>query len=179
MSVALTVIVKDENGNLLNNADVTVAPGDFTAKTNENGEAALNIEGANRYQVTVSAGESEQTVPYYDTGKPNAKLEVNLQYFKQLNEVKGETTDSGSTPWYQTDVAYAGYAVAFVIVLAVIVKVVMSKRNASRHARRSTRATTTSQPTSAQESTAVEDVASELEKESKTAKTKKSKKSSK
>lgn len=125
MAVELTVIVKGEDGKLLENAEVTVTPGNFSAKTNSDGEATLTIDGADRYQVHVKSGDSEQTVPFYNT---SPKLEVSLKHLKELKEVQGQNTDSGSMPWYQTDIAYAGYAVALVVALAIIVNMIAKKK---------------------------------------------------
>lgn len=129
MAVELTVIVKGEDGKLLENAEVTVTPGNFSAKTNSDGEATLTIDGADRYQVHVKSGDSEQTVPFYNT---SPKLEVNLKHLKELKEVQGQNTDSGSMPWYQADFAYAGYAVVLVIIFAIVMKLVNKKKNTSQ-----------------------------------------------
>jgi hypothetical protein len=113
VAVSLTVIVKGEDGKLLSNAEVSISPGDFTATTNSDGEATLNIDGSDRYQVHVKSDNSEQTVPFYVVNnQASAKLDINLQYFKELREVQGQSTEPNATPWYQADFAYAGYAVS-------------------------------------------------------------------
>lgn len=133
MAVSLTVIVKGEDGKLLSNAEVSISPGDFTATTNSDGEATLNIDGSDRYQVHVKSDNSEQTVPFYVVNnQASAKLDINLQYFKELREVQGQSTEPNATPWYQTDFAYAGYAVVLVIIFAIVMKLVNKKKNTSQ-----------------------------------------------
>lgn len=131
MAVELTVIVKGEDGSLLEGANVRVTPGDVQAVTNTEGEAKLTVDGADRFQVTVSNGDSQQTVPFYVIEKQqSAKLEVNLQYFKQLNEAKKEQVQVVTpTPWYQTDAAYAGYGIAAIVLIAIIVAAVIKRKH--------------------------------------------------
>jgi hypothetical protein len=135
--VNLTVIVKGEDGKLLDNAEVSVNPGEFTAKTNSNGEAALSIEGSSRYQVTVEAGDVEQTVPFYVIdNQSNARLEVNLQYFKEQSKdqaEKGSQTVSVETPWYQTTVAYAGYTTGVILLIIALILIARRPKAKKKH----------------------------------------------
>lgn len=130
MSIDLTVIVKDSNGKLFEGAKVIVTPGKFEAETNEKGEAKLPIDGANRYEVEVVAGDVDQTVPFYPTkDQDEARLEVNLQYFEQLEKNEGaseaQTVDDVSNPWYQVSHEQSGYLLAGAIVLLIVVVVAM------------------------------------------------------
>lgn len=138
MAVELTVIVKGEDGGLLSNAQVSVAPGGFTATTGENGEAVVTVDGASRYQVTVRAGETEETVPFYVIdSQPTARLEVNLQYLKERNELKTEETQVASeTPWYQTTGAYVGYVGLGVLLAIVVIGFVLKRHKKSRRKKR-------------------------------------------
>lgn len=124
MAVELTVIVKGEDGKLLSGATVSATPGGASETTNEAGEAKITVDGADRYEVTISAGDAEQTVPYYVIdGQTSARLDVNLQYFKQMKETKALTTQSAepTQPWYQTDIAYIGFGVVAVLLLVFVV----------------------------------------------------------
>lgn len=128
MFIDLTVIIKDKNGKLFEGAEITVTPGDFTGETNSEGETTIRIEGANRYQVGVAAGSATQTVPYYPTKNQNqARLEVSLQYFEQLekadsSEVEVQAVAEAPTPWYQVPQEQSGYLlVGMIILLATIV----------------------------------------------------------
>lgn len=130
MAVELTVIVKGTDGKTIEGASVSVAPGDVTGTTDSNGQVMLKIDGASRYDVTVSNNETSQTVPYYSLeGREAARLEVNLAYLQQREETKQTTVVPTETqaeiPAFVLPVAGA---VIFAILLLVIVSFLTRKR---------------------------------------------------
>ena len=133
MAVNLTVIVKNTEGDLVKDARVTANPGNFTGTTDDKGEAAITVDGANTYQITVIDGKTSQVVPFYVIGnQTTAKLEVNLEYFKQQQQKQAATT-TASMPthhWYDSPAIYAGLGVA-VVVVAVAVILLMRQRKAA------------------------------------------------
>lgn len=136
MPTELTVIVKDENGDLFEGADVTVSPGNFTGETNSDGEVTLSIEGESRYDVEVEAGDASQAVPFYRMNdQDSARLEVNLKYFSQLEKAEGNaqaTQEASSSPWYQVTHEQAGYMLAGAVVLLAILVAIMRSRRKKR-----------------------------------------------
>lgn len=99
MSVELTVIVKSSGGKTVEGASVVVTPGDVTGKTDSKGEVTLRIDGANKYDVTVSDNGITQTVPYYSLkGKNTARLEVDLAYLKQRESQQQTVEVSSEAP---------------------------------------------------------------------------------
>lgn len=125
MAVQLTVIVKGADGKAVEGASVTVAPGDVTGKTNKKGEVTLKIDGADRYDVTVTDDTTIQTVPYYSLkGKDSARLEVNLAYLTQQEnqqqtvEVPSET--SLPLPAFVLPVAGGVIVGAFLLLLVIL-----------------------------------------------------------
>lgn len=138
MSIELTVIVKDSDGNLFEGAEVNVTPGNFKAETGSNGEAVISIDGADRYQVEVEAGDVQQIVPFYPAqGQYEARLEVNLQYFEQLEKTEKGTTENRevqevSAPWYQVSHEQSGYLLAAVIVVLAVAVVAMRSARKKR-----------------------------------------------
>lgn len=125
MAVQLTVIVKGADGKAIEGASVSVTPGEVMGKTNNKGEVTLKIDGADRYDVTVTDKDTTQTVPYYSLkGKDTARLEVNLAYLtEQENQQQTVVTPSESPaliPGYVLPVAGGVIIGAFLLLLVVL-----------------------------------------------------------
>lgn len=126
MAVQLTVIVKGEDGKVIEGASVSVSPGAVTGETNNKGEVTLTIDGADRYNVTVAHEEVTQTVPYYSLkGKDAARLEVNLAYLAkqeqetQQNTIAVPSKNSAVTPDFVLPLA-GGVLLGVLILLLII-----------------------------------------------------------
>lgn len=135
MAVELTVIVKGTDGKTIEGASVKVAPGDVTGETNNKGEVTLKIDGADRYDITVSDEDTTQTVPYYAVkGRETARLEVNLEYLTQQKKQQ-QTVAVPSKKHDQTPVIdwpVVGVAVAVVLLLLIVISLIR-KRNKSKN----------------------------------------------
>lgn len=135
MAVELTVIVKGKDGKTIEGASVKVTPGDATGETNSKGEVTLKIDGADRYDITVSDEDTTQTVPYYTVkGRETARLEVNLEYLtqkkKQQQTVAVSSKKQDETP--VLDWTVVGVAVVGALLLLVVISLIR-KRNRSKN----------------------------------------------
>lgn len=127
MAVELTVIVKGADGKTVQGATVTVVPGDVSGKTDSNGEVTLKIDGADKYDVTVSDKDATQTVPYYSLqGRDTARLEVNLAYLAQRENQQQTVAPSPAVrddmPEYVLPLACALGAAILVLLLGLLFK---------------------------------------------------------
>jgi hypothetical protein len=83
-SNSLTIIVKESN-NLIENAKVTINPGNIIGKTNKEGQFLLTIpSNQKKLDIKVESNNNSQEFPYYISNEPSQRLEVNLTYLQQI-----------------------------------------------------------------------------------------------
>lgn len=131
MSVQLTVIAKGEDGKVIEGASVSVAPGEVTDTTDSKGEVTLHINGADRYDVTVSNEEATQTVPYYSLkGRETARLEVNLAYLTKQENQQRAVVASSENPVMSSDsvLPVAGGVVIGIFLLTFVILLARKRR---------------------------------------------------
>lgn len=82
----LTIIVKDFQNKLVKDANVTLAPGNLTGKTDETGQVIFPLPQEKKVEVTVELNGETNKITYYITGSSDQRLEINFAFNKKIQE---------------------------------------------------------------------------------------------